>query len=261
MRLSIPTPCTQDWDAMTPADQGRHCAACQKVVVDFSRMTDGEIVALMQARAGQEICGRLETGQLGRELVPALPLPRKLPWWSWARVSAAAGALWLVLVGSSGSQQAQAQHKALHTQRATDIKSRGKQGKVSKPDNNNTREGASIMGDIVSDSLFLVAEDTVHTVVDVIPEPRYNFMKYINDELKASRNTLMEDAPNRFTVRFVVLKSGEVKNVEIVKGYNSEWDELLESVLSKMPPWKPGFIKDRPVHSVIILPIRIRWAN
>lgn len=105
MRLNIPTPCTQDWDAMTPADQGRHCAACQKVVVDLSRMTDGEIVSWMQARAGQEICGRLETGQLGRELVPALPITRSQPWWSWARVSAAAGALWLVLSANDASAQ------------------------------------------------------------------------------------------------------------------------------------------------------------
>lgn len=91
---------------MTPADQGRHCAACQNVVVDFSRMTDGELVSWMQNRAGQEICGQLETGQLGRELVPALPLVRKQPWWSWARVSAAAGALWLVLAGEDADAQA-----------------------------------------------------------------------------------------------------------------------------------------------------------
>lgn len=114
MRLAIPTPCTQDWDTMTPAGQGRHCAACQKVVVDFSRMTDGELVSWMQARAGQAICGRLETGQLGRELVPALPLVRKQPWWSWARVSAAVGALWLVLAGGDANAQARKKLKPSH---------------------------------------------------------------------------------------------------------------------------------------------------
>lgn len=31
----VPAPCSADWNAMTPAEQGRHCAQCDKVVVDF----------------------------------------------------------------------------------------------------------------------------------------------------------------------------------------------------------------------------------
>lgn len=43
LTLSIPTPCTEDWNAMTPDKNGKFCASCQKTVVDFSRMTDAEI--------------------------------------------------------------------------------------------------------------------------------------------------------------------------------------------------------------------------
>lgn len=32
MRLTIPTPCTQDWDAMTPAGQGRHCSTLTNIL-------------------------------------------------------------------------------------------------------------------------------------------------------------------------------------------------------------------------------------
>ena len=38
LTLSIPTPCTEDWNNMTPDKNGKFCAACQKTVVDFSRV-------------------------------------------------------------------------------------------------------------------------------------------------------------------------------------------------------------------------------
>jgi hypothetical protein len=37
--ITIPEPCTQDWNEMQPVPGGRYCAHCQKAVVDFSRMT------------------------------------------------------------------------------------------------------------------------------------------------------------------------------------------------------------------------------
>jgi hypothetical protein len=88
--LHIAQPCQESWDAMTPTGPGRHCAACQKTVVDFTWKTDAEILAHL-ARAAGETCGRLRADQLNRALVtaaPAHPAPR---WRAWL---AAALALW-----------------------------------------------------------------------------------------------------------------------------------------------------------------------
>jgi hypothetical protein len=41
--IIIPEPCHQNWDAMTPNEQGRHCNACAKTVVDATNLTDEEI--------------------------------------------------------------------------------------------------------------------------------------------------------------------------------------------------------------------------
>lgn len=66
--IRIPTPCAESWAAMTPASSGRHCAACAKTVVDFTRLTDAELLAHL-ARAGQaDVCGRLRADQVGRPL-------------------------------------------------------------------------------------------------------------------------------------------------------------------------------------------------
>ena len=56
-RISIPKPCAQPWDAMMPTAAGRHCAACQTEVVDFSRMSDAEVLAYVAARQGRRVCG------------------------------------------------------------------------------------------------------------------------------------------------------------------------------------------------------------
>lgn len=76
--VTIPQPCHESWAAMTPAAQGRHCAACDKVVVDFTRLTDAEVVAFL-SQAGGSNCGRFRAEQLRRPLrvTPTGPAPRR----------------------------------------------------------------------------------------------------------------------------------------------------------------------------------------
>jgi len=70
--IQIPQPCAESWDSMTPTGPGRHCAACQKTVVDFTQKTDAEILAYLATAAG-ETCGRLSRDQQNRPLMPAAP--------------------------------------------------------------------------------------------------------------------------------------------------------------------------------------------
>jgi hypothetical protein len=80
-QLQIPTPCHENWANMQPSDKGRHCAACQKTVVDFTAMSDTEIIRYM-SKASANVCGRFTSGQVNRPLIPLTP-PQKnrLPGW------------------------------------------------------------------------------------------------------------------------------------------------------------------------------------
>jgi len=67
LTVSIPMPCQEDWSAMTPQTRGRFCSSCQKTVVDFTAMTDAEVVNWLSSRKG-ETCGRFRENQLERSL-------------------------------------------------------------------------------------------------------------------------------------------------------------------------------------------------
>jgi hypothetical protein len=81
LQLNISEPCQQSWDEMHPKDQGGYCGSCCKTVVDFTAMSDREIIAYL-ARTGQGICGRFAPDQLQRDISQSLA-PRKRSWKGW----------------------------------------------------------------------------------------------------------------------------------------------------------------------------------
>jgi len=64
LKFSIPKPCHENWDAMTPESQGRFCSLCAKTVVDFTGMKAPEISEYLLANQSNKVCGRFEKTQL-----------------------------------------------------------------------------------------------------------------------------------------------------------------------------------------------------
>lgn len=64
MEISIQKPCHENWDAMTPNEQGAFCGKCMKTVVDFSNKTIEEIKEYFTGKQNEKVCGRFETKQL-----------------------------------------------------------------------------------------------------------------------------------------------------------------------------------------------------
>lgn len=63
-RITIPKPCHEDWNTMTPEKQGRFCRSCSKTVVDFTEMLPGDIRHYFQENREKKICGHFRTAQL-----------------------------------------------------------------------------------------------------------------------------------------------------------------------------------------------------
>ncbi|QDK78181.1 hypothetical protein EXU85_06045 [Spirosoma sp. KCTC 42546] len=72
LTIQIPQPCHERWDDMQPTERGRFCASCQKTVVDYTALSDQELVRLL-SKAPETSCGRFRNEQLNRQLVVANP--------------------------------------------------------------------------------------------------------------------------------------------------------------------------------------------
>ncbi|TSJ41547.1 hypothetical protein [Fluviicola chungangensis] len=66
VQYTIQDPCDKSWKAMTPEANGRFCGACEKSVVDFTRMSDFLIVSYLENHKQEKVCGRFTKPQLDR---------------------------------------------------------------------------------------------------------------------------------------------------------------------------------------------------
>lgn len=77
LQLQIPEPCHENWEQMTPVQQGRYCGSCQKQVMDFTNMSDKQLAAFFKRPSSGSVCGRFQQDQLDRDI----EIPRKrIPW-------------------------------------------------------------------------------------------------------------------------------------------------------------------------------------
>ena len=71
-KLTINKPCRQQWNSMTNNDIGKYCSHCSKTVIDFTNLSDIEIIQVIEKSSGR-LCGRLTNKQLNRPLYVAKP--------------------------------------------------------------------------------------------------------------------------------------------------------------------------------------------
>jgi hypothetical protein len=88
IQFHIPEPCTVPWSGMKTVNEiKRFCDSCEKEVIDFSRMTDGELISFFTHKP-QGICGRLRQDQLNRSFtIPQkVLLEERSNWWKAALI-------------------------------------------------------------------------------------------------------------------------------------------------------------------------------
>jgi hypothetical protein len=90
IQIHLTNPCQQDWADMQPDAVGRHCAHCQKTVVDFTAFTDAALYNYFEKHT-EGGCGRFLKTQLQRPInIPYQPNSRLY------RIAIAAGLILLL---------------------------------------------------------------------------------------------------------------------------------------------------------------------
>lgn len=118
--LSIPNPCSEDWNSFKPTPSGGFCGSCNKNVIDFTKATEDEIMAFI-SRKPEHACGRFRGNQL--KTYALLPPVKIRP--GFTLLKAGAISLLLLFMGKQASAQ------SVQTKPATEIdeqvKPKGKQ--------------------------------------------------------------------------------------------------------------------------------------
>jgi hypothetical protein len=68
-KISIPKPCFESWENMTPDGTGRYCLSCQKTVVDFTTWGDDAVKRYFLQYQNNAVCGRFKKVQLDRIII------------------------------------------------------------------------------------------------------------------------------------------------------------------------------------------------
>jgi|SRR3954469_5984832 len=67
-QLRIDNPCLENWNKMLPSEKGKFCQSCCKHVIDFTNLSDKEIIKII-SKSSQPICGRIRKDQQNQVIV------------------------------------------------------------------------------------------------------------------------------------------------------------------------------------------------
>ena len=102
--------------------------------------------------------------------------------------------------------------------------------------------------------------DSTYTDLDVDVLPSFvggeqAMAEWIRDNLKMPNNIYSNGG--KIYVQFVIGKTGEISEVEVIRGVEESLDKSAQKVVSKMPNWIPGEVMGKPVNIRYIIPINI----
>lgn len=82
-QISIEKPCGEDWKKMTTDANGKFCSSCQKSVIDFTNLSDQQVISLLKNTKGS-ICGHLSNSQLDRNFKEFIEPKKSYSWLKYA---------------------------------------------------------------------------------------------------------------------------------------------------------------------------------
>ncbi len=224
-------PCSESWTALTPTAQGRHCARCQRGVLDFTKSQNpaADLAAARAAAPDGRVCGRFGAAQMRA----APPLSRRLRWFAVA----------LVLVVAQGltAREALAQvRRVTGSIKALPVKSKPARQEPTKH-----------------------ADQIYGMVVEQMPSfgggGNREVIQYIQQRIVwPHQNGKMIQTEGRVFVAFTVGPDGRVRNPKIMKSLQPLFDAEVLRVVRMMPNFKPGRQNGEPVATGITVPITFR---
>lgn len=103
--------------------------------------------------------------------------------------------------------------------------------------------------------------DKIHEYVEIGTKPEFPggevaLLKFIFDNIIYPEDSRKSKQEGRVYAKFTIDETGNVRDVEILRGLNAEIDAEVVSVLKKMPQWSPGIVNGKPESVSFAMPIK-----
>lgn len=83
-------------------------------------------------------------------------------------------------------------------------------------------------------------------------------LEFIYKRIKYPKKARIQQVEGTAIVRFVIDRDGEVTDIKVLRGLTKEIGQECLNLIKKMPTWRPGMVKGKPVKVQFLLPIKFR---
>lgn len=274
-KITIPEPCHENWDKMTPKGNGRFCMSCSKTVIDFTTMLPDEVQHFFIQNQSKNICGRFKKSQLDSITIQ---IPNQVLYTQMHYSKMFLLALFIAMGTTLFSCQDKNGNKQkidkVEVVEETELENnitkgkalRGKneippppppkvdQVKFVKPTNNITKEEK-----VTSQKSTKTVEEPVYNGGVAIetnaefPGGIEQFYNYFGKEFRKPENINAKDL--KINLSFAVEKNGSVSYLQCIPAIDNSIELEIIRVLSLCPKWLPGEINGKKVRRQYSLPI------
>ena len=97
------------------------------------------------------------------------------------------------------------------------------------------------------------------SVVDEKPtfqgQPAAAFANWVYSQMKYPEQAIKENLAGRVAIKFTISKSGDLKDITVLRGAHPILDAEALRAVSTSPKWEPGKVKGEPVNVTYIFPV------
>ena len=252
--ISIPQPCHEDWNQMTAEEKGRHCALCNKVVIDFTDKTEEELTEILRGTSGKT-CGRFNRKQIFSPL-PGTITPRTLYSRFQMFVIALVAAFGLSFLAPNvvQAQESIPQHPQLHQLSPTPIAPTNEHGQEVET------EPVKIPGSLMKTSFGKIVP-IAYGQIGVYSTDNVNDVDWKIADEKGSFTLELELADLKSgKLRYKVMDKRELTDQKL-KLRHGRLDLTLDPNQNPLPPIEPYIIEEEPLLGDIEYEEELGWVD
>jgi periplasmic protein TonB len=105
--------------------------------------------------------------------------------------------------------------------------------------------------------------DTIYTLVEQQPEYPGGYEKIMRD-IRANvyypKSARRKNISGTVYVQFIVDRKGQVIEPAVIRGIETECDEIARIAVTKLGRWQPGRVRDKPVSVRYVLPVKYKLS-